>query len=106
MSLQKIAENITPSDFETIETMASQNYAPSDIALALGFDKKSFMHIWRDQNSQIRQFYEKGRLDIELKKTEKLLEKIEEGSITAIQQHDKKSEERRFEDIKQTIFGL
>lgn len=104
--IQQIKDSLQASDLETIETLAAQNYAPSDIALALGFDKRGFMHLWRDLTGKVRTAYEKGRVDIEIKKTEKLMEKVEAGNITAIQIHDKKFEERNFEDIKQTIFGF
>lgn len=94
------------SSYETIEEMAEQNYGPREIASFLRVSVQSFMHVWRDTKSRIRESYERGRLEIELKKSEQLKLKVASGSVTAIQIHDKHAEARRFEDIKQQIFGF
>lgn len=104
---EALKERLTQTDLETIQELAEQNQAPRDIALALGVSKAVFMHIWRDKKSQVREYYERGRFEIERKKEQALIDRIErDGKITAIQIHDKKSEARRFEDIKEDIFGF
>ena len=89
-----------------IAELAGRNFSPSDIALKLELSKASFMHVWRDKTSAIREAYEKGRLDIASTKAKKIAKKVKKGSITAIQMHDKKEEESHFEAIKKEIFGL
>ncbi len=97
---------LSGSDYETIEDLASKNYAPSDIALALSVSKRTFKHIWKDKNSQIREAYECGRLDIAIAKADALEAMINEGNVTAYQIHDKNAKAQAFEDFKNEIFGF
>ncbi|QQV89992.1 hypothetical protein M1M27_gp48 [Cellulophaga phage Ingeline_1] len=103
---KKISEPVTGVELEVIEELAEGNFAPSQIALSLRRDKRSFMHLWRDPKSAVRLAYERGRLEIEKTKVNQLITKIEGGSETAIQIHDKHTELQRFEDIKKTIFSF
>lgn len=105
-SLIEQVSHLAQSDFETIEELATQNQAPSDIALALGVSKRAFLHVWRDKKSQIREAYDRGRLQITIDKEAKLMEKVNEGNITAIQIHDRKQAQRRFEDAREDVFGF
>lgn len=89
-----------------IRKLASCNLAPNEIALKLEINKAGFMRIWRDQDSEIRQAYEAGLLDIEVKKRKALKKEIKAGNITAIQIHDRMTEEAEFEAAKKEIFGL
>ena len=104
--LQAFLDELQESDLERIEELAGQNFAPSQIAKILGFDKWAFMQLWRDQESILRQRYELGRLSIEEEKQSALVDKIREGNSFAIQIHDKSSRARQFEDIKTEIFNL
>lgn len=106
MKLAEIKESISETHLETIAELAAQNYGPRDIALNLRMDMRGFLHIWRDKKSRVREAYERGIMEIEITKREKLNIDIEGGSITAIQIHDKRVEERRFEDIKSEIFSF
>ena len=105
-TIARIKEALTGEDLELIEELASQNYGPTDISFKLNYDKRSFLHIWRDPKSQLREAYERGRMEIEILKRQKINEDIEQGGITAIQMHDKRAEEQRFEDIKREIFSF
>lgn len=90
----------------SIEDLAAGNFAPSDIAVRLSINKAGFMRIWREEGSEIRTAYEKGRLRIKEMKMQALETEVELGNITAIQIHDKHSEELDFEAKKKEIFGL
>ena len=106
MSLDKVLSAISNVELEVIEEMASQNHGPSDIAKALGVKKGSFIHIWRDPKSDIRKAYDRGILNIEITKTAELKKKVEAGSVTAIQMHEKRALKQRFEDAKNEVFGF
>ena len=99
-------EDFTPSELETIEELAAQNFAPSQICDVLDRNKRQFMRQWRDTDSKVRKAYELGRLDIERTKREQLQLRVETGDMNAIQMHDKRLREQRFEDIKNEIFNL
>lgn len=106
MTSVALINQLTPSDYEEIQSLASQNYGPRDIAKALQVSVRTFLHVWRDKNSQIREAYDLGVFQIDVKKREKLLALIDSENTTAIQIHDKQSEERRFEDARLDVFGF
>jgi len=89
-----------------VRKLASCNFGPSDIALKLGVNKSSFLNIWRDKKSSIREEYEGGRLDIQYIKLKALKKEVKSRNITAIQIHDKMVLETEFETKKKEIFGL
>ena len=103
---QEILMIIDDQKLSSIEDLAASNFAPSDISVRLGINKAGFMRIWREQGSEIRTAYEKGRLRIKEEKMEALETEITLGNITAVQIHDKHSEEVEFEAKKKEIFGL
>lgn len=105
-TVAQLKEVLGTSDFESIEELAAQNYGPRDIAKFLNYNLRAFMHIWRDKKSRLREAYDRGMLEIEIKKTQQLVEKAERGDLTAIQIHDKKADAQRFEDIKQEVFSF
>ncbi|WP_422105581.1 hypothetical protein [Winogradskyella sp.] len=106
MTLVALKEQLTESDYTEIENLAEQNYGPRDIAKALQVSVRTFLHVWSDTKSRIRVAYEYGRLQIDIKKREKLINMIEAGNTTAIQIHNKQSEERQFFDARLDVFGV
>ncbi|WP_271407275.1 hypothetical protein [Tenacibaculum soleae] len=97
--------DITTSDFEEIETLASQSYTAKAIAMALNVNPSLFVMYCSDDTHPIGVAYLKGCLEINRKKNEKLLGKVNEGSEVAIQLHDKKAKDQAFLDIKNDIFS-
>ncbi|MFC0605897.1 hypothetical protein [Winogradskyella pulchriflava] len=106
MKVVELNTALTPSDYTEIESLAEQNYGPRDIAKVLRVSVRTFLHVWRDKNSQIRKAYDLGRFQIEIKKSEKLISMIDNENTTAIQIHNKQSEERDFEDARLDVFGF
>lgn len=104
--VERLKELVTGPDLEKIEEMASRNFAPSDIALALSVSKRTFLHVWKDKTSQIREAYDRGLLEIAISKAEALESMMAEGNVTAYQIHDKNAKEQAFEDMKRDIFDL
>ena len=47
--------HISDEDLDTIQNMAACNFAPSDIALQIGVDKKSFLQLFANKESDVRQ---------------------------------------------------
>jgi|GEM_PF-5999771 len=89
-----------------IRKLASFNLAPNEIALKLGINKAGFMRIWRDEDSEIREAYDAGRIDIKEEQMIALNDQVEEGNNTAIQIQARLIEEQEFEARKKEIFGL
>lgn len=106
MTSPALIDQLTDSDYTEIESLAEQNYGPRDIAKALQVSVRTFLHVWRDHSSQVRVAYELGRFQIEITKSEKLMSMIESENTTAIQIHNKQSEERSFEDARLDVFGF
>jgi len=106
MAIATLKENLVPSDFETIEKMAEENHGPQDIARALRVSQRDFLHIWRDTKSKVREAYELGRLQIDIKKGEILLDMMDDGNTTALQIHEKKAKELNFANARLDIFGV
>ena len=106
MKVVELNSQLAESDYTEIESLAEQNYGPRDIAKALRVSVKTFLHVWRDKNSRIREAYDLGRFQIEIKKSEKLIAMVEEKNTTAIQIHNKQSEEREFDNARLDVFGF
>lgn len=96
-------------DDETIQTimdMSACNFAPGQIALALGVKKSLFLSFFNEKGSEIRDAYDAGKLDSVKEIMSKQLELGKGGNITAAQIFLKESERIEFENIKRkTFFG-
>lgn len=89
---------------ETIEAMAAANYGPSDIALYIGHNKKSFLTEWNNPESKIRYHYNRGRLKAKFEVDHNMQQNAASGNITAAQIFYKQSEDQRVQDLKHKIF--
>lgn len=106
MAIQTLKEQLTQPDFEAITEMAEQNYGPSDIARALQVSRRDFLYLWRDKTSRVREAYELGRLQIDITKSEKLINMINTENTTAIQIHEKRAKALNFENARLDVFGV
>ncbi|WP_141879116.1 hypothetical protein [Gramella sp. Hel_I_59] len=103
------AEIIAALDEQTlihIEKLAGGNMAPNMIARRLSIPIKDFMRIWREEDSAIREAYERGRLELDEIKADSLKVQMETGNVTAVQIHDNQSRVAEFEAAKRDIFEL
>jgi len=96
---------VSDVQYDQIHELASLNFAPTDIAVRLGFNKHAFVSLWRDKTSDVYKSYYKGRLTMQFNKQQALFDQVDEGNITAIQILDKDAEAQAFEDIKNQFFG-
>jgi hypothetical protein len=96
--------HISDEDLETVFNMAACNYAPSDIALQLGVDKKSFLALFNNKESDVRQSYDAGKLSTNFAIMGKQKELAEGGNITAAQIFLKESERIEFENLKKLVY--
>lgn len=96
--------HISDENLETVFNMAACNYAPSDIALQLNVDKKSFLVLFNNKESDVRQSYDAGKLSTTFAIMSKQKEHAEGGNITAAQIFMKESERIEFENLKKLVY--
>jgi|GEM_PF-1114056 len=75
------------SDEEITQVMdlAACNYSPEKVAMQLDMDKKAFLAIWYNKESEVRMAYEAGKLKATFMIMNKQRELAESGNITAAQ---------------------
>lgn len=101
-----ISLDFSPEDLQTIQDMAACNFSPSQIALQLGVKRQTFLSIYNDKESEVREAYEAGVLGTTLAIMTKQKELAESGNITATQIFLKEKDRIEFENIKRkTFFG-
>ena len=72
-------------EYTAIHNLAGCNYSPEKIAVYLEVDKKAFLQLWYDLDSEVRKSYERGKLVAEFNINNKQKELAESGNITAAQ---------------------
>jgi hypothetical protein len=72
-------------ELTTVHDLAGCNYSPEKIALYLDVDKKAFLQLWYQKESEVRQAYERGKLVADFNISNKQKELAEKGNITAAQ---------------------
>lgn len=93
-------------EYTAIHDLAGCNYSPDHIALYLEVDKKSFLQLWYDKDSEVRKHYERGKLIAEFNINNKQKELAEKGNITAAQIFLKEAEKNEVNNIRNRIlFG-
>lgn len=89
-----------------VHDLAGCNYSPEKIALYLDVDKKAFLQLWNQTESEVRLAYERGKLVAEFNINNKQKELAEKGNITAAQIFLKESEKNEVNNIRNRIlFG-
>ena len=97
---------LSDDEIQTIEDLAAVNYSPEKIALYLQVDKRAFLEVWYDHDSEVRMAYDKGQLQSEFLINQKQLELAKSGNITAAQIFLKEAERIKIENIRNRIlFG-
>lgn len=101
-----ISLELSPDDLDTVQSMAACNFSPGQIALQLGIKKQTFLAVYNDPVSEVREAYEAGVLSTTLEIMSKQKELAESGNITAAQIFLKEADKINFENIKRkTFFG-
>jgi hypothetical protein len=96
----------TEEEYQTIEDLAALNYLPSQIAMYLNVDKKNFLKLFDNPESQVRYHYERGRLVSEAQINLKLKENAVAGNITAAQIFQKEARRIEVQNIRnKVLFG-
>lgn len=89
-----------------VHDLAGCNYSPEKIALYLDVDKKAFLQLWGNKESEVRLAYERGKLIAEFNINNKQKELAEKGNITAAQIFLKEAEKNEVNNIRNRIlFG-
>lgn len=73
------------SDLEEVETLVSQGYSAQHIALVYDVQVSLFLIWCLDDGHPVGKAYQKGLIEIEKKKNNLLIAKVDSGSETAIQ---------------------
>lgn len=93
-------------EMTAVHDLAGCNYSPEKIALFLDVDKKAFLQLWSNKESEVRLAYERGKLIAEFNINNKQKELAEKGNITAAQIFLKESEKNEVNNIRNRIlFG-
>ncbi|MBX9886681.1 MAG: hypothetical protein K2Y30_01950 [Flavobacteriaceae bacterium] len=93
-------------EYTAIHDLAGCNYSPEKIAVYLEVDKKAFMQLWFDSETEVRKHYERGKLVAEFNINNKQKELAEKGNITAAQIFLKEAERNEVNNIRNRIlFG-
>ncbi|MBC7748056.1 MAG: hypothetical protein H7Z76_05670 [Methylotenera sp.] len=93
-------------EMTAVHDLAGNNYSPEKIALYLDVDKKAFLQLWSNKESEVRMAYERGKLVAEFNINNKQKELAEKGNITAAQIFLKESEKNEVNNIRNRIlFG-
>jgi len=104
--MQFLDLKFSEEEYTTIEDMAACNYAPEKIALNLQVDKKAFLRLWYDKDSEVRVRYETGKLKAEFDINNKQKALAMSGNITATQIFLKEAEKNEVNNIRNRIlFG-
>ena len=89
-----------------VHDLAGCNYSPEKIALYLDVDKKAFLQLWYQKESDMRKAYERGKLVSEFNINNKQKELANAGNITAAQIFLKEAERLEVNNIRNRIlFG-
>jgi hypothetical protein len=79
--------NLTDDEIAQIEELAGLCFIPSDITKILGKDIDEFVNEWRNENSIIRNHYDKGALIKEAEIRKSISELAKSGSSSAQQDY-------------------
>lgn len=93
-------------EMTAIHDLAGCNYSPEHIAIYLEVDKKAFIRLWYDKDSEVRKTYDRGKLKTEFNINNKQKELAEKGNITAAQIFLKEADKTEINNIRNRIlFG-
>lgn len=94
-------------EMTSIHDLAGCNYSPEKIALYLDVDKKAFLELWYQKESEVRMAYERGKLVSDFNISNKQKELAEAGNITAAQIFIGLRKDTEVETIRnQCLFGI
>ncbi len=94
-------------EMTSIHDLAGCNYSPEKIALYLDVDKKEFLQLWYQKESEVRMAYERGKLVSDFNISNKQKELAEAGNITAAQIFIGLRKDTEVETIRnQCLFGI
>lgn len=104
--MKRLELRFSEEELTTIEDLSGNNYSPERVALYLDVDKKDFMRVWYQKESEVRQRYDRGQLVSEFLVNQKQHELAKAGNITAAQIFLKESEKNRITNLRNLIlFG-
>lgn len=105
--MQRLELKFSEEEMTSIHDLAGCNYSPEKIALYLDVDKKAFLELWYQKESEVRMAYERGKLVSDFNISNKQKELAEAGNITAAQIFIGLRKDTEVETIRnQCLFGI
>jgi hypothetical protein len=80
--------------------LAAANYSAESVALHFDIPKNDFLIVFNDMTSELRQNYDRGRLQAEFNIMDKQRELAEGGNITAAQIFLKEADRIKIENLR------
>jgi hypothetical protein len=105
--MKLLDRNFSEQELTDIHNLSGCNYSPEKIALYLDVDKKDFLQLWYQKESEVRMAYERGKLVADFNISNKQKELAEAGNITAAQIFIGLRKDTEVETIRnQCLFGI
>lgn len=89
---------------EEVEIMAGCNWAPSDMATYLGFEKKAFLSQYNTPGTRIWEAARRGKLKTDMTISFRQKTLAEAGNITAVQIFEKMKEQKETEALRNKVW--
>ena len=104
-SSMNLSHNISQEQIDVIEKLAGVNYTPQEIAVYLGVNEQIFMAMFDDPDSNIRFYYDRGKLMAKAKVDMAVLDSAQGGNITAVQIMKKSTSLKDHAEYKRRILN-
>lgn len=108
VAIKKHVRDFTSDDYQTITDLAAQNKSTKEIRELLNLDARSFNKAFREKEpgkeSEVYLSFRRGIDLMNVTIDDALIQRIEDGNLTAIEIHEKRSKERKIADIVNAFF--
>jgi hypothetical protein len=91
---------LSQDELDEVGKLAAANYSAESVALHFDIPKNDFLAVFNDQNSELRQNYDRGRLQARFNILDKQRELAESGNITATQIFLKEADVIKIENLR------
>ncbi len=97
---------LTDKQKEDIETMGAINYSLKRIALYLGLNVNDVFNEFKDENSDLRYYFDRGQLMAQTAVDTEVLKSAKDGNLTATQIYKRSEKQNRLNNLKNELFGI
>lgn len=97
---------LTDKQKQDIETMGAINYSLKRIALYLGLNVNDVFNEFKDENSDLRYYFDRGQLMAQTAVDTEVLKSAKDGNLTATQIYKRSEKQNRLNNLKNELFGI